>query len=87
MTEIKKQNFKWDMLYLGCGGECGIKGVSWDKQSKKWKARCWVNKKMHLIFIESFNNLWIDRLNKLDQQRNLNWKHWLKNLAAAYNRH
>ena len=27
----------------------GVKGVSWDKQSRKWKARCWVNKKMHLI--------------------------------------
>lgn len=27
----------------------GHKGVGWDKQSGKWKARCWVNKKMHTI--------------------------------------
>jgi GR25 family glycosyltransferase involved in LPS biosynthesis len=39
MSEIKKQNFKWDMLYLGCGGECGIKGVSWDKtKTNKYKS-------------------------------------------------
>ena len=39
MSEIKKQNFKWDMLYLGCGGECGIKGVSWDKtKNNKYKS-------------------------------------------------
>ena len=27
----------------------GHKGVGWDKQAKKWKARCWENKKMHTI--------------------------------------
>lgn len=47
----------------------------------------WAQQLRHMLAVESFNNLWIDRLNKLDQQRNLNWKHWLKNLAAAYNRH
>jgi hypothetical protein len=27
----------------------GVKGVSWDGQSKKYKARCWVNKKVHTL--------------------------------------
>ena len=41
MTEINKQQFKWDMLYLGCGRECGIKGVSWDKTAKNKYKSTW----------------------------------------------
>jgi len=26
-------NYKWDVLYLGCGGRCGYKGVSYEKTS------------------------------------------------------
>ena len=27
-------NYKWDVLYLGCGGRCGYKGVSYNKTKK-----------------------------------------------------
>jgi len=27
-------NYKWDILYLGCGGECGLRGISEDYSSK-----------------------------------------------------
>lgn len=47
----------------------------------------WAQQLRSLLTTESFNNLWVDRLNKLDQRRNLNWQHWLKNLAAASTDH
>ena len=27
-------DYKWDVLYLGCGGRCGHKGVSWEKTAE-----------------------------------------------------
>ena len=27
-------DYKWDLLYLGCGGHCGDKGVSWKQTSQ-----------------------------------------------------
>ena len=34
---------------INSNNSSGYKGVGWDKQAKKWKARCWVNKKTHNI--------------------------------------
>ena len=39
---------------LNSNSSTGVKGVGWDKQSGKYKARCWVQKKMHTIgFLDS----------------------------------
>ena len=35
IKEINEKNYKWDLLYLGCGGNyCGSKGVSYEKTDK-----------------------------------------------------
>jgi GR25 family glycosyltransferase involved in LPS biosynthesis len=35
IKEINEKNYKWDLLYLGCGGNyCGSKGVSYKKTDK-----------------------------------------------------
>ena len=39
INEIEKKKIDWDMLYLGCGGECGTKNVSWNKtKNNKYKS-------------------------------------------------
>jgi hypothetical protein len=42
VKELKDNHVEWDMLFLGCGGECGHKGVSWDKTAKNKYLTSWV---------------------------------------------
>ena len=34
VDELKKKKYKWDMLYLGCGGPCGNHCISYEKKGK-----------------------------------------------------
>jgi GR25 family glycosyltransferase involved in LPS biosynthesis len=41
MKELKQKKVDWDMLYLGCGGQCGHKGVSFRKSKNNKYESTW----------------------------------------------
>lgn len=47
----------------------------------------WAQQLKTMLNVTSFNDQWIDHLNKIDQRRGLNWQQWLQNLATVCANH
>jgi GR25 family glycosyltransferase involved in LPS biosynthesis len=48
IEEILEKNIKYDVLYLSCAGECGTKGVSYEKSKTNNYLSTWMNTSEHM---------------------------------------